>query len=126
MLLLCGAAGSVSSGRFLRMFLIQELVMLRSWLEVGFELPEDAAEEFVACGGAGDGVGFAREELEVVGDASVDEGLEELDGVGHVYVVVACALGYEETALDLGGVGDRGVGRVDVVRFWRRVWGGEA
>ena len=78
------------------------------WLgfQVGFEVPEDAAEELVACGGAGDGVGFAREELQVVGDAGVDEWLDELDGVGHVDVVVAGALGDEETAFEFRGVGD--------------------
>ena len=90
-------------------------MLCASGLEVGFEVPEDAVEELVAGGGAGDGVGLAREELQVVGDASVDEGLDELDGVGHVDVVVAGALGDEEMAFEFGGVGDGGVDGVDVV-----------
>src|ERR1700677_3241331 len=68
----------------------------------------------MARGGACDGGGLAGEELQVVGDASVDEGLDELDGVGHVNVVVAGALGDEDAAFEFGGVGDRGVGSVGV------------
>ncbi len=82
-------------------------------LQVGLELEEDAVEELVARLGAGDGVGLAREELQVIGNAGVDEWLEELDGVGEVDVVVAGALGDEEAAFEVGGVGDGGVGGVD-------------
>lgn len=53
---------------------------------------EDAVIEVGADVGAGDGMGLAGVELEVVGDAGFDQLLQELDGVFHVDVVVAGAV----------------------------------
>lgn len=68
-------------------------------LEVLVELVDDAVEEADAVFSAGDGVGFAGVELEVVALLRLDELLDVLDGVGGVDVVVAGAVADEEMAV---------------------------
>ena len=67
------------------------------------EVVEDAGVEMSADIGAGDGVGLAGIELEVVGTLGLDELLDKLDGVLHVDVVIAGAMDEEEMALEVGG-----------------------
>ena len=57
---------------------------------------------------AGDGMGFARVELEIVGYLRFDEFLDVLDGVLHVDVVVAGAVDEEQAAVEFGGGVDDG------------------
>jgi hypothetical protein len=63
------------------------------------ELREDAVVEMSPHIGTGDGVCFAGIDLKVIRDASLDELLNELDGVLNVNVVVAGSMGQEQAAL---------------------------
>ena len=71
----------------------------KGWLQVLVKVRKDAGVEMGAHFGASDGVGFARIDLEVVGDLGLDELLDVLHGVFDVDVVVAGAVDEQEMAL---------------------------
>jgi len=71
---------------------------LQELVEVG----EDARVEVGAHVRAGDGVGLARIDLQVVGNLRLDELLHELHGVFEVDVVVAGAVDEQEMSLEIG------------------------
>ena len=93
----------VSAGRTLKMCIRDRLSTWRNGrLQELVEVGEDARVEVGAHVRAGDGVGLARIDLQVVGNLRFDELLNKLHSVFDVDVVVAGAVDEQELALQIG------------------------
>ena len=77
-------------------------------LEVRLELSKDAIVEMRLDVRTGEGMGFAGIDLEVVGNAGLNELLHELRRILEVHVVVARAVDEQQPALEIGGGIDYG------------------
>ncbi len=65
---------------------------------------QDASEEVSGRIGAVDAVGFARVELQIIGQICIDQLLNELDRILNVDVVIPRALNQQQTSLEVAAL----------------------